>query len=38
MNLRFWGLQDTPENVLKMELLGLAKNAFPAYSYGHELS
>ena len=25
-----------PRKILKMEPLRLAKNAFPAYSYGHE--
>ena len=44
------GLQDTPEKIfgwfrgmlprksLKMEPLRLAKNAFPAYIYGYEVS
>ena len=27
-----------PQKILKMEPLRLAKNAFPAYSYGHEVS
>ena len=27
-----------PQKSLKMEPLRLAKNAFPAYSYGHEVS
>ena len=26
-----------PQKILKMEPLRLAKNAFPAYSYGHEV-
>ena len=31
-----WGM--LPRKFLKMELLRLAKNAFPAYSYDHEVS
>ena len=27
-----------PRKILKMEPLRLAKNAFPAYSYGYEVS
>ena len=27
-----------PQKILKMEPLRLAKNAFPDYSYGHEVS
>ena len=27
-----------PQKILKMEPLRLAKNAFPTYSYGHEVS
>ena len=27
-----------PQKIKKMEPLRLAKNAFPAYSYGHEVS
>ena len=27
-----------PRKILKVEPLRLAKNAFPAYSYGHEVS
>ena len=39
----FWGPSRgsegmLPRKILKMESLMLAKNAFPAYSYGHEVS
>ena len=42
-NLGFGGLSRglggmLPQKILKMEPLRLAKNAFPAYSYGHEVS
>ena len=45
MDLGLWGLPDIPQKnffgtfeILKMEPTRLAKNAFSAYSYGHEVS